>query len=78
MTFLRSPHRVILGARFFTREVPLRSRFGNLLTRRVFPFLTGRKLTDTQTGLRVSWRLLRSLRTSLPEGWCGTRICRGL
>lgn len=42
----------VLGVRSFAGDVPLRSRFGNLLTRRVFSFLTGTSITDTQTGLR--------------------------
>ena len=42
----------VLGMRSFAGDVPLRSRVGNLLTRRVFAFLTGTELTDTQTGLR--------------------------
>lgn len=53
MAFDRSPRRMILGARQFSAQVPLRSRFGNLLTRKVFGFLTGRKVSDTQSGLRV-------------------------
>lgn len=44
---------MVLGARSFTADVPLRSRFGNGLTRHIFAFLTGVKLADTQTGLRV-------------------------
>lgn len=43
---------VVLGVRSFATEVPLRSRFGNTLTKRVFALLTGVRLTDTQTGLR--------------------------
>ena len=43
---------IILGARGFTGKVPLRSRFGNTVTRTVFGALTGRRLRDTQTGLR--------------------------
>ena len=42
----------VLGARGFSGEVPLRSRFGNALTRHVFSFLTGTRLGDTQSGLR--------------------------
>jgi glycosyltransferase involved in cell wall biosynthesis len=44
--------RVVLGARTFATGVPLRSRFGNGLTRHLFAFLTGARLADTQTGLR--------------------------
>ncbi|HEX6164051.1 MAG TPA: bifunctional glycosyltransferase family 2/GtrA family protein [Vicinamibacterales bacterium] len=43
---------LILGSRAFTGTVPLRSRFGNTLTRGVFRLLIGRALMDTQTGLR--------------------------
>jgi putative flippase GtrA len=43
---------LILGSRGFKGEVPLRSRFGNVMTRGVFRVLIGRALTDTQTGLR--------------------------
>ncbi len=43
---------LVIGARQFDGEVPLRSRFGNTLTRSVMRAVTGQKLTDTQTGLR--------------------------
>lgn len=46
------PKALVLGVRNLPRSAPLRSRFGNALTRRVLQFLTGVKLTDTQTGLR--------------------------
>ena len=48
----RQPHWLVLGVRGFQGNVPLRSRFGNSLTRRVLHLLVGQKLTDTQTGLR--------------------------
>jgi glycosyltransferase involved in cell wall biosynthesis len=44
--------RAVLGVRAFKGDVPLRSRVGNALTRRVFSFLTGTTISDTQTGLR--------------------------
>lgn len=48
------PDHVILGARNFSaKEVPFRSRFGNVLTKGVFRFVCGIKITDTQTGLRA-------------------------
>ena len=47
-----APERVVLGCRGFGGSVPLRSRFGNALTRTVFHFVSGRKVSDTQTGLR--------------------------
>jgi len=43
---------MVLGARHFTGRVPLRSRFGNTVTRGAFWMATGRHVTDTQTGLR--------------------------
>lgn len=43
---------MVLGARRFTGNVPLRSRFGNAVTRVAFRLATGRGLLDTQTGLR--------------------------
>jgi glycosyltransferase involved in cell wall biosynthesis len=45
--------RVVLGSRSFASDVPLRSRFGNGLTRYIFALVTGSKLADTQTGLRA-------------------------
>lgn len=45
--------RVVLGSRTFGQDVPLRSKFGNTLTRYLFGFVTGTKLQDTQTGLRA-------------------------
>ena len=36
----------------FGKDVPLRSRFGNIATRKIMHALLGQKLTDTQTGLR--------------------------
>jgi putative flippase GtrA len=47
-----TPHQLILGARAFDVNVPLRSRFGNTLTRSVMRLVTGQKLGDTQSGLR--------------------------
>lgn len=44
---------LIMGVRSFDGKVPLRSKFGNLLTRKIMKATTGIKLTDTQTGLRV-------------------------
>lgn len=42
---------IILGSRNI-KEMPLRSRFGNSLTKFLFSFLRGIKINDTQTGLR--------------------------
>jgi glycosyltransferase involved in cell wall biosynthesis len=47
------PESLILGSRAFDRDVPLRSRVGNTLTRYLVRLLVGEKLQDTQTGLRA-------------------------
>ncbi len=45
---------LILGCRSFDgRDVPLRSSFGNKCTRKVFSYLVGISISDTQTGLRA-------------------------
>lgn len=49
----RYPGALVLGRRDFKGEIPLRSRFGNALTRGVFRLAAGRKIYDTQTGLRA-------------------------
>jgi glycosyltransferase involved in cell wall biosynthesis len=49
---LERPDALVLGARAFDGAVPLRSRIGNVATRRIMQALLGRRLTDTQTGLR--------------------------
>ena len=45
---------ITVGARSFSSDqVPFRSRFGNVMTRGVFRFACGIRITDTQTGLRA-------------------------
>tara|TARA_R110002110_G_scaffold400317_2_gene616648 strand:- start:5759 stop:6844 length:1086 start_codon:yes stop_codon:yes gene_type:complete len=51
--FMLTPHSMHLGSRKFCGKVPLRSRFGNNLTKYVFKALIGQSLQDTQTGLRA-------------------------
>ncbi len=46
------PTNLVLGSRSFTGKVPLRSKFGNYLTKFVFKLFVGFYLSDTQTGLR--------------------------
>jgi glycosyltransferase involved in cell wall biosynthesis len=58
------PGQMILGVRTFAGAVPLRSRIGNLLTRRIFQVFTGSNIADTQTGLR-GWPR-RACEESLP------------
>ncbi len=58
----REPESLVLGCRGFDGEVPSRSRLGNRITGVVFQLLVGRKLRDTQTGLRgIPRRLLEQL-----------------
>jgi glycosyltransferase involved in cell wall biosynthesis len=49
---LRAGHGVVLGVRRFDVPVPLRSRFGNSVTRALVRRATGQDIRDTQTGLR--------------------------
>lgn len=50
---------LVLGSRAFVGQVPARSRFGNLVTAKLFGLVTGQAIGDTQTGLRaMSTRLL--------------------
>lgn len=49
-----NPGQIVLGARSFaSKEVPFRSRLGNVMTRSVFRLACGIRITDTQTGLRA-------------------------
>jgi glycosyltransferase involved in cell wall biosynthesis len=50
---LEASGKIVLGSRGFVKNIPLRSRVGNGLTRHIFAFVTGTKLADTQTGLRA-------------------------
>lgn len=47
------PDGLVLGTRQFDRNVPFRSKFGNLVTRMIMRVTTGIQVSDTQTGLRV-------------------------
>ena len=52
----------VLGVRSFNEKVPLRSKFGNVLTRHVVSAFSSLRVSDTQTGLRgFSTKLLPSL-----------------
>lgn len=46
------PEALVLGSRSFDGKIPLRSRFGNTITKYVFRFAAGQFVGDTQTGLR--------------------------
>jgi putative flippase GtrA len=59
-----APDSLILGSRRFADGVPLRSKLGNVVTKYAFWGLVGKKLDDTQSGLRgiprpLALRLLR-------------------
>lgn len=47
------PQTMVLGVRKVGKDMPLRSRLGNQITRTVFRLASGVKVTDTQTGLRA-------------------------
>jgi putative flippase GtrA len=60
----QNPDRLVLGIRQFDHGVPFRSRFGNLCTRVLTRAIVGRRVQDTQTGLRgIPWKLLPHLLT---------------
>ena len=44
---------IVLGSRYFGKDVPRKSRFGNFMARLSFLLSTHHKLYDTQTGLRA-------------------------
>lgn len=48
-----APRQIVLGSRVFVGDVPLRSRYGNLLTAAIYRYVTGISISDTQTGLRA-------------------------
>lgn len=49
----RDKKTIYIGSREIPKSSPLRSRFGNAVTRVWFKLITGKKLHDTQTGLRA-------------------------
>lgn len=64
------PNHLILGCRHFTGKVPLRSKLGNKLTRFMFSALIGKKITDTQTGLRgIPFTLMPALLKISSQGY---------
>jgi len=48
----QNPEALVMGARTFSGDIPLRSKFGNILTRTIFRLLYKINISDTQTGLR--------------------------
>ena len=49
---IKADQSLILGVRNFIGEIPFRSRFGNIITRKLLSIVHGIKVLDTQTGLR--------------------------
>lgn len=47
-----NPTAIVLGTRYFSGKVPLKSRLGNEITRFLFRLIHGSDVRDTQTGLR--------------------------
>ncbi len=64
--FAASPEVLVLGARAFAGDVPLRSRFGNAITQNVMRVVAGQRLVDTQTGLRAIPRGLAERMLAVP------------
>ena len=52
-SWLENRDKLITGSRRFKGKVPLRSRFGNSITRGFFHLTSGKRVYDTQTGLRA-------------------------
>lgn len=58
------PDTIVLGSRKLKENVPIRSRFGNTVTRFIYRISTGQRIWDTQTGLRAfSAKLIPQLLT---------------
>jgi glycosyltransferase involved in cell wall biosynthesis len=64
------PTSLIMGCRQLPVGAPLRSRFGNLMTRHVIRFCTGMQIGDTQTGLRgIPMQMLPDLLRQATNGY---------
>jgi glycosyltransferase involved in cell wall biosynthesis len=60
-TIAKNSEALILGVRDFSKKtanIPFRSRFGNVMTKKILQLFCGINVTDTQTGLRVFSRNL--------------------
>jgi len=58
--FLKNQKALVIGSRQFDKRTPLRSLLGNIVTRYVFGMLVGKKVSDTQSGLRCIPKKLQS------------------
>lgn len=62
LTLLEDSSKFIIGSRKFLKDIPIRSLIGNILTKWIFFFLIGKKISDTQSGLRgIGRRLIPAL-----------------
>ena len=61
-----NPEALVIGCRNFEGPVPLRSRFGNTVTKYVFRLASGQFVSDTQTGLRGFGRAQFSFMLQVP------------
>jgi len=69
-TLSERPQHLVLGARSFQGEVPIRSKLGNVFTRHVLRAVTGQEISDTQTGLRgVPMGFISTLVRLRPDGY---------
>lgn len=59
--FRSEPAEFVFGTREFGRDVPFRSKLGNIVSRYIYRLLIGINLSDTQTGLRAIPRRLMEL-----------------
>ena len=67
---MAAPTQLHLGVREFLKDIPLRSRIGNTLTRKLFNLMTRQNLHDTQTGLRgIPKKLIRLLQRVKSHGY---------
>lgn len=66
---LQNPNSLIMGCRDFSSEiVPFKSKYGNLITRRIINLLCGISISDTQTGLRgIPCALMKTFMTTKGE-----------
>lgn len=64
------PNNLIIGVRDFQNNIPWRSKFGNVMTKKIFRLITGIALQDTQSGLRgIPYHFIPALLTINSQGY---------
>ncbi|WP_419153843.1 glycosyltransferase [Weissella viridescens] len=58
---------LVIGSRQFSKDIPFRSRFGNVLTNKLTHFFTGLDISDIQTGLRIVPSIYEPVLQTFPE-----------